>query len=194
MTLRESSCWGCHQRTRLCPLLLSQPSTCIVVCHLRSARLLQICNLLALRASIPGGQDPGCSTHGSHHCRSDVGDSERNPQRQQEHLAAVLLHLRAPSPLEHVIPYYHLLYLQGAERQPDLPKVRQGACDRPANTLPPQNSARLLVYLDNRWCTMYHIFAIPAPKSLSACNYPLLQKLFSSWLSTQTTSNIPLIN
>lgn len=65
---------------------------------------------------------------------------------------------------------------------------------RPRITLPPQNSARFLIYLDDGLCTMYHIFAIPALKSLSDCNYPLLQKLFSSWLGTQTTSNIPLIN
>lgn len=70
----------------------------------------------------------------------------------------------------------------------DRESVRDGG-----NMFQLKNSSLFLFYPDNCWSTSYHIFAIPALKSLSGCNYPLMQKLFSTWLSTQTTSN-PLIN
>lgn len=64
---------------------------------------------------------------------------------------------------------------------------------RDGGDFPTQNLIHVSVLPRNCWSTSYRIFAIPALKSLSDCNYPLLQKLFSTWLSTQTTSN-PLIN
>lgn len=70
----------------------------------------------------------------------------------------------------------------------DRESVRDGR-----NTFQPKISSMFLFYPENCWSTSYRIFAILALKSLSDCNYPLLQKLFSTWLSTQTTSN-PLIN